>query len=127
MRVLAGTLLLTVWASAGCGNTYSALTAPPPGLTASLDHNREAIQLSRGVALGFECSDAHDDPCSQEARTDDPGIALIFPAALDTLGDRYALEGPQPRSAFVVVAIAAGDTHVHAGGGALSVRVLPPP
>jgi hypothetical protein len=110
--------------AAACENKYAALTAPPPGLTARLDDNKNAIEVSTGVSLGFECTDSHDHPCNHDSSADDPGVALIFPAALDTLDGQASLQGPQPRSAFVVVGIAAGDTHVHAGGGSLSVRVL---
>lgn len=109
----------------GCENRYEALTAPPPGLTASLDNEGKAIRLSKGVSIAFECFDgASREPCSRSASSDDQGIALVFPASLDTVTDDYQ-HGPQTRSAFVVVGIAEGRTEVKAGGGSLAVTVLP--
>jgi hypothetical protein len=110
---------------AGCENRYEALTAPPPGLTASLDDQEKTILLSKGVSIGFECFDGTNrEPCSRDASSADRGTALIFPANLDTVTENYQ-HGPQPRSAFVVVGIAEGQTKVQAGGGSLAVTVLP--
>jgi hypothetical protein len=110
---------------AGCENRYEALTAPPPGLTASLDNQDKTIRLSEGVSIGFECfEDSSREPCGRDASSDDQGTALIFPANLDTVTENYQ-HGPQPRSVFVVVGIAEGQTKVQAGGGSLAVTVLP--
>jgi hypothetical protein len=111
--------------AAACDKRYEALTAPPPGLTASLNDHDKTIEISPGVSLGFECFDDRDNPCAREASGGDPATAWIYPAALDTVTERAAVSGPQTRSAFVVVGIAAGKTEVSAGGGSLTVTVLP--
>ena len=123
MRSLAIMSLLATM-TAGCNNRYEALTAPPPGLTASLDDENNSIRLSRGVSLGFECQTSGGDPCNQGVASNDSAIALVFPAALDGVGGPDFMHGPQPRTAFVVVGIAEGQTSVQAGGESLSVRVL---
>jgi hypothetical protein len=117
--------VLLAGALVGCENRYEALTAPPPGLTASLDDDGKTIRLSKGVSIGFECFDgASREPCSRDASSDDQGTALIFPASLDTVTEYDYQHGPQTRSAFVVVGIAEGRTEVQAGGGSLAVTVL---
>jgi hypothetical protein len=111
--------------TAGCGNSYDALTAPPPGLTAALNNDKHAIRISTGVALAFACTRG---PCSDETSAADVGIARLYPAALDTLraGDPQQNDGSQPQRAWVVVGVAQGSTSLRAGGDDLSVTVLPP-
>ena len=83
---------------AACGGpSFEALTAPPPGKEASLDDEHHRIRLSTGVALAFECKDSQSgDPCGRgRATSEDPGVALILPAWLDTVGadwDKRGLE-----------------------------------
>jgi hypothetical protein len=110
---------------AGCENRYEAITAPPPGLTASLDEQTGAIRVSRGVSIAFSCTTDNGNPCARTSSTESAGTALIFPANLDTLAETTYVRGPQPQAAFVVVGIAEGKTSVQAGGESLSVTVLP--
>ena len=122
-------LLVVAGVVAGCkGNDYNAITAPPPWMTASLDDGSNAIRLSRGVSIAFECTGPEGDPCARVSSTDSASTALIFPASLDTLTEGGYYEhspGPQPKTAFVVVGIAEGKTKVEAGGESLTVTVLP--
>ena len=117
-------LALAPWAGAGCDNRYEALSTPPPGLTASLNDEDKSMRISTGVALVFECFHWNGDPCGRDASSNNSAIARILPAALDTLTGDYYREGPQTRSAFVVVGVAEGETDVHAGGDSMSVKVL---
>jgi hypothetical protein len=126
--LLAGVALVTSIFSAGCENRYEALTAPPPGMIASLNDESKQIQLSKGVSLAFECfaGNTGNDACDRSASTNEPGIALVFPASLDSLTDKYSYrKGPQTRSAWVVVGVAPGTTSILAGGGSLGVTVVP--
>ena len=125
MKPLLVPFLLAAGFIAGCENHYEAITAPPPGLTASLDDQSKSIRLSRGVSIAFACTDQHSDPCGRTSSTDNAKTALIFPAALDDLTELGYLHGSQPQAVFVVVGIAEGRTTVQAGGDALSVNVLP--
>lgn len=125
MKLLLVPFVLVTGLSAGCKNNYEAITAPPPGLTASLDDQSHSIRLSRGVSIAFACTDEHGDPCAKGSSTEEAGTARIFPANLDALTEWGYQHGPQPQTVFVVVGIAAGRTSVQAGGDALSVTVLP--
>ena len=116
--------MLLLGLGSGCEKKYEALTAPPPGLIASLDDGAKTIHLSKGVSIAFECTDDNGDPCGGGASSGDRGTALVFPANLDSLTELDHLHGPQPRSAVVVVGIAEGHTDVQAGGGSLSVTVV---
>jgi hypothetical protein len=121
----AAAILLVALVVAGCENDYEAITAPPPGSTASLDDKSNAIRVSRGASIAFECTNAEGDPCARISATDDANTALIFPASLASLTEWGYEHGPQPRTAFVVVGIAEGKTSVQAGGESLSVTVVP--
>ena len=125
MKPLLVTFLLTAGFITGCENHYEAITAPPPGLTASLDDQSKSIRVSRGVSIAFACTDQRGDPCGRTSSAKDAKTARIFPAALDDLTEWGYLHGPQPQAVFVVVGIADGSTRVEAGGGDLSVTVLP--
>ena len=85
MKRLGVPLLLVARRRRGCENSYEAITAPPPGLTASLDDASNAIRLSRGASIAFECTNQEGDPCARVSSTDSASTALIFPASLDTL------------------------------------------
>jgi hypothetical protein len=125
MKPLLVPLLLAAGLIAGCENHFEAITAPPPGLTASLDDQSKSIRLSRGVSIAFSCASQEGDPCGRTSSTQNATTARIFPAALDDLTEWGYLHGPQPQSVFVVVGIAEGNTEVRAGGDSLSVTVLP--
>lgn len=124
MRALFAAVVLISIASAGCEHRYEALTAPPPGMVASLDDGEKHIRLSTGVALAFECfRGSGNDPCDGAVSTSRPDIVLAYPANLDSLTERDYRKGPSARSVYVVVGIADGETSVSAGGGSLSVAV----
>jgi hypothetical protein len=118
-------LLLTASVAAGCENRYEAITAPPPGLTASIDDESRSIRVSLGASIAFECTNTEGDPCARTSSTTSASTALIFPANLDSLTEWGFERSPQPRTAFVVVGIAEGRTTVEAGGDHLSVTVVP--
>ena len=119
-------LLLAASVAAGCENRYEAITAPPPGLTASLDDESKSIRVSLGASIAFECTNQEGDPCARTASTTSASTALIsFLANLDTLREWGYQRSPEPRTAFVVVGLAEGRTIVEAGGDSLSVTVLP--
>jgi len=125
MKLLLVPFILVAGLIAGCKNSYEAITAPPPGLIASLDAQSQSIRLSRGVSIAFACTDEHGDPCAGGSSTQKASTALIFPANLDALTEWGYMHGPQPQTVFVVVGIAEGNTEVRAGGDSLSVTVLP--
>ena len=118
-------LLLAASVAAGCENRYEAITAPPPGLTASLDDESKSIRVSLGASIAFECTNQEGDPCARTASTTSASTALIFLANLDTLREWGYQRSPEPRTVFVVVGLAEGRTTVEAGGDSLSVTVLP--
>jgi hypothetical protein len=125
MKSLLVPVLLGAGLTAGCENRFEALTAPPPGLTASLDDQSKSIRLSRGVSIAFSCENQQGEPCGRTSSTRNASTARIFPAALDDLTEWGYAHGPQPQAVFVVVGIAEGNTSVLAGGDSLSVTVLP--
>ena len=104
-------------ALAGCGDVYvQALTVPPPGKVAQLDAENLELEVSRGVAFAFECTESNSDytgPCRDSTlSSDDAAIAQAFPSYLDSLAGAYGGGdlGPRSRSAFVVVGMTAGKT-----------------
>jgi len=125
MKPMLVLFLLAAGVVAGCENHYEAITAPPPGLTASLDDQSKSIRLSRGVSIAFACTNQRGEPCGRTSSTENTGTARIFPANLDDLTEWGYLHGPQPQAVFVVVGIAEGKTAVQAGADSLSVTVLP--
>ena len=125
MKPLLVPFLLAAGLIAGCENHFEALTAPPPGLTASLDDQSKSIRLSRGVSIAFSCASQQGEPCGRTSSTQKATTARIFPAALDDLTEWGYVHGPQPQAVFVVIGIAEGSTEVRAGGDSLSVTVLP--
>jgi len=125
-------LALALSLAAGCGEvTLAALTAPPPGKIAHLDDEDDTIDLSKGIALGFECTSSEDSyygPCrGATATVDDENVAQVFASYLDTLAESYdgGPAGPRNRTAFVVVGLHGGktDMHVSSKDGDVTVEV----
>jgi hypothetical protein len=106
--------------AAGCDPvSLTALTVPPPGKVALLDDEAQTLKLSRGIAVGFECTantTEYNGPCrNARAKTDDENVAVVFSSYLDSVADTWdgGAAGPRSRVAFVVVGLAAGKTDVH--------------
>lgn len=111
MRRFAGrlALLALLLTAVGCEVRLSAVTAAPPGKTAELDDADELITISKGVALGFECTFQGRECENATAESRHPDIAQVWPASVDWLG-RDQVEGPQPAAVFVVVGKQVGTT-----------------
>ena len=120
LSALAAALLAAL--ACGCSPDFHALTTPPPFATAELCDRGEGcggdrhVTLTKGVALAFECTSSHDDPCTGVTATvGDDTVAQVFAGYLDTLspgtndGEAGTL-GSQPRSALVVVGKRVGHT-----------------
>jgi predicted small lipoprotein YifL len=121
-------------AIAGCGPNFEPLTVPPPTKTAELDDEERTIEVSRGVAIAFECLD-QGQPCeSPAAETDDGAIATVMPAYVDALspamaGSQGRTAGAKPRSVFVVLGLSEGTTTIKItsddGDAEFEVKVVP--
>lgn len=110
--------------AAGCDLELTALTAPPPGATATLGNDDHEIVLSRGAAIAVGCRDGQWDMCTEmEVEVDDPGVAGARVAYRNAL--ELTAEGPQPATSFVIFGRAAGETEVYASasGGSVSYQV----
>jgi len=97
----------------GCSPDLAAVTVPPPGAVAELDSTEDTIELTRGIALGFECSYQNSPCASATAEVEDPSIAAVFPAYVDLLHRDHggtALPTGKPRTVFVLVGNQPGDT-----------------
>lgn len=115
--------------------SVTALTVAPPGKTADLDDVSLELDVSKGIALGFEClanTNDYDGPCrNPRAKIDDENIAVVFSSYLDTLVESYedGASGPRARTAFVVVGLQPGKTNLELitadGDIDVSVTVLP--
>ena len=121
---------------AGCDPiSVTALTVPPPGKTAQLDDESLELELSHGIALGFECTANTNDyygPCrNPRAKMTDETIAAVFSSYLDSVADTWndGAAGPRSRTAFVVVGLAPGKTTLKVtttdGDVDVSVTIVP--
>ena len=127
-------VLAALTAIAGCGPTFEPLTVPPPTKTATFDDEERTIEVSRGVALAFECLDQGKPCASPAAETEDSAIATVLPAYVDALspamaGSQGRTAGAKPRSVFVVLGVAEGTTTVSItsddGDADFEVKVVP--
>ena len=132
---LAGLFLAAVIA-AGCDPvSVTALTVAPLGKTALLDDESLELELSRGIAIGFECTintTTVRGPCNNpRAKIGDEEVALAFSSYLDTTLDAWdgGYAGPRTRTAFVVVGRAVGETELEVitteADITLSVTIVP--
>ena len=124
---------LLLLAAAGCDTRFTALSVPPPGKIAELDDGDRRIEISRGVALAFECVSHYGDPCSGAvASVEQPQVADVFSGYLDVLTEARLYgsqpKGGAPRSIFVVVGRQAGEARLRVNSGdgnaTFSVEVL---
>ena len=100
--------LLAALPVTGC-TYYQTLTPPPPGRQASLNSSDNEITISKGVALGFECTTGGGNPCSKgAAKVDDESVAKVFPAYLNRL-DRF-VSGTYAPTRYVIVGVKPGQT-----------------
>lgn len=112
--------LLALAGASGCDPRFSALTVPPPTAVGELSDQDETIELSKGVALAFECVASDGTPCEgATAVPDDPAIIGAFQGYVDLLspGTQYnyggRAVGAEPRTIFVVLGRAVGATTLH--------------
>ncbi|AUX39654.1 uncharacterized protein SOCE26_010490 [Sorangium cellulosum] len=133
MRLVLGVALSCAALMTACSPDLGAVTVPPPGAVAELDNDEETVELTRGIALGFECT-FQGAPCAAAAaEIDDPNIASVFPAYVDLLSRDHgngALPTGKPRAVFVIVGGKAGSTTLQIssddGDLAFSVTVVDP-
>ena len=98
--------------------TLSALTVAPPGKTAVLNDEDDKLELSRGIAIGFECNSSEGDyygPCrGTKLYVDNADIAAAFTSFSDTLTQSYdgGPAGARAKTAIVVVGLQPGKTAV---------------
>jgi hypothetical protein len=112
-------LLLLAAFVAGCDPiAVTALTVAPPGKVAQLDDESLELEVSRGIAIGFECTantDGYLGPCrNARAKIKDTGVAVVYASYLDSLAESWddGNAGPRSRTAFVVVGLAEGTTEL---------------
>lgn len=109
---------LCMFLAVGCGDVYlEALTVPPPGKVATLDADNHTLELSRGIAFAFSCTETggYSGPCRDATITSsEPAIATAFASYLDELDRAYdgGDLGPRSKAAFVVVGMTPGTTDV---------------
>ena len=114
-----GLAVIAVAGAAGCDPHFTALTVPPPTAVAELSDEDLTINLSKGVALAFECIERDGTPCEgAAAEADDPAILGVFNGYVDLLspsvqGSYGSKIGAEPRTIFVVVGRAVGSTTLH--------------
>ena len=112
--ILAVALLAT-----GCSEiTLSALTVAPPGKTAHLDDEDDTLDLSRGIAIGFECTgsdDGYHGPCRDtKVYVDNHEIIAAYTSFMDQLDESWNTghAGARAKTAIVVVGLQPGKTQV---------------
>ncbi len=106
--------LAALLASTAC-TSYRALNAPPPSRVATLDNAHDALRISEGVALAFECTTAWGNPCSAgTASVDNPTVATVLPAHLGRLAS--FVDGTLPPTSYVVVGVKPGETLLRVPG-----------
>jgi hypothetical protein len=106
-------LVLGLLLAGGCSPHFVAVTTPPVTRAARLDQFEDTLEISPGVAVGFECFSWDWEACQKAtASVDDPKIARVAPAYLDDVSKFWHWRGPAPRSAFVIWGVAPGKTVV---------------
>lgn len=112
--------VLVIALVAGCDPVaLTAMTVPPPGKVALLDDENLTLDLSRGIAIGFECTAGTSDyngPCrNARAKIEDENIAVVFTSYLDSVAEVWndGDAGLRSRTAFVVVGLEPGTTDLH--------------
>lgn len=122
-KLLSAIALLAAAFTSGCDPHFAALTVPPPTAEATLSDNDRTIDLSKGVAMAFECIASDGTPCdAASAKADDPAVLGVFNGYVDLLspsinnGSSRTI-GAEPRSIFVVLGRAEGATTLHITSG----------
>lgn len=114
-----GLAVIAMLGAAGCDPRFVALTVPPPTAVAELSDKEMTIDVSKGVALAFECVAMDGTPCdSAVAEADDPAILGVFNGYVDLLspsvqGNYSRTIGAEPRTIFVVLGREVGSTTLH--------------
>ncbi len=125
-------LALVVLLAAGCGPTFTAQSAPPPGRIAALDENggHYDLDISSGVAIAISCYD--NGPCKQVViSTEDESIAAVKGAAFGAIERQPYVYGTATPAGVVIIGKAPGRTKVKIktseGSKTIHVTVLPQP
>ena len=107
-------LLLGACLVLGCAPGLSLRTPAPPSATLKFEPLRDTVELTQGVAAGFEVWCAWG-PCQHlRATTDAPAIAHVYPAHLGALRFDWEVHNPH---ALVLVGAGAGQTILHVADG----------
>ena len=115
MRLGAMFLLVLLASSVSACTHFQALTAAPPGRTATLNNTKNEIVLSPGVALAFRCTTAGANPCAAgQATVENPKVAQVYPAHLENL--EWYIEGKFTPTSYVVVGLSPGETVLRISG-----------
>ncbi|EYF07855.1 hypothetical protein [Chondromyces apiculatus] len=104
-------IVLTVTAAGmlGCSPDLLPVTVPPPGAVAELDKAEETITLTRGIALGLQCT--YQGPCvDASAEVADTTVASVYPAYVDLMATEGYTPSSRARTVFVLVGNQAGST-----------------
>lgn len=136
-------LITSLSVASGCAETtVTFLTQAPPGRTTAVDTTTETLEISRGLAVAFECvewTDAYSGPCrDMTVVIDDTALAEQVPAHLDALAgqntfsrqdgfdDSSTVGGPSDRQGGAVLALAEGETTltVTTAGAPLTMTVV---
>lgn len=98
---------------AGCEPNLEAITVAPPTSVARLDDAEGTVELSRGVALGVECT-FQGAPCEALGfEIGDESVLSVRHAFLDLLSEQNVGAdgpGPQPRAVFVLLGLREGSS-----------------
>ncbi len=112
-RILASLPLLSLcWACTSV--ELEALHSPTLGAEGTVDAEEQTIELSTGTALAIECNVVPTyEPCAgMEVMVHDVELASSRSLFLDNLFLRYDGTGASPRSGFVVIGHAVGETEL---------------
>ena len=107
-------LLLISCLALGCAPTLSLRTPAPPAATLLFVGLEDKIDVTQGVAAGFEVWCAWG-PCGHvRAVTDAPGVAQVYPAHVGALRQDYGT-----RNASMIVLVGTGPGKTMRPGGTL--------
>ena len=116
-RVWPAIVLFSACFSTGCEEaTFDAITVPPPSRIAELNDDDRTIELSKGVALAFDCTFSYAEACGDASiASSDANIAAGFLGYSGELQSVYDYgqdrgSGDQSYTRFVVVGYEVGTS-----------------